>query len=600
MLAAQKLRVKPQKHFAMNTDSTQGRQIRQKRALLVLLLCLYAAILPAQDISDIAQIGKSDPLVISGAVGTNNTFYHSTGYKYASPLRSSVWANLNVSVYGFAMPFAMYYTNDDWNFSFPQFAFRFSPTYKNWHAFIGQGTMGFSSYVMSTSVNGFGLEYNDKRLRFGVFYGKLRSAINDDPEDLDARRPQYKRIGWGAKIGYGNEKHNVDLFFLRAYDCPSSIDERWWSSVTPESNLVIGMRGSSRPYKWLSLNANMAMSAFTRDTRAPKVESGKVTEFDKIFTSRYSSNLKFAGDASVNLSLKKFNAALFYRLIQPDYVTLGTNYMSNNYHSLGLNLSTRLFKRVNLTGSFSAQADNLSKEQLYTTKGYVYSANASTQIGKFRTSLRYSGFLQDQGDGTAVVTDSSRVKRVMHSLSGSVSRSWQTEHLSHTLSATAGLNKNQDLNKFASPDHDVKTISGGVNYALLVEPWKTDFSANLSHQQSNGYNRRYTSDILAFTASRSFFEENPLTISATLTTCYNKMEGVRENMSLGGDLQATYSLKKVHNFGVNASIGRSNDVNITSNERMYNVTEVSVGVNYTYTFSLLHIKRKEKQPKEPK
>ena len=39
---------------------------------------------------DITQIAKSDPLIITGAVGTKNTYYHSTvGEGYASP-----WNNM--------------------------------------------------------------------------------------------------------------------------------------------------------------------------------------------------------------------------------------------------------------------------------------------------------------------------------------------------------------------------------------------------------------------------------------------------------------------------------------------------------------------------
>ena len=321
----------------------------------------------------------------------------------------------------------------------------------------------------------------------------------------------------------------------------------------------------------MTLTVNAATSAFTTDTRAPKVESGKVTRFDNIFEAKYTSSMRFAGDASMAVSLRGLNASLFYRIIQPDYNTLGSSYMSNNFHSLGVN--------------------NLSNEQLYTTRGYVYSANAGTRLGKMSLSLRYSGYLQDQGDGSAKVTDSTRVHRIMHSISGSVSRNWQTEQLSHTLGLSGSVSMNRDLNRYATGKSDVTTVSGGVNYCLLVEPWHTDFSATLNHQESRGYQRRYTSDILALTASRSFFENNPLTLSATLSTCYNKMRKMRENMSLGGDMQATYSLKKVHNFSLTAGISRSNDVNISSNEDMYNVTEFNVGMSYTYTFTLLEIKR---------
>ena len=66
---------------------------------------------------DISQIAKSDPLIITGSIGTNNTYYYSSiGNGYASPLSNSFYANLNISLYGFNMPFALYYTNDNMSF----------------------------------------------------------------------------------------------------------------------------------------------------------------------------------------------------------------------------------------------------------------------------------------------------------------------------------------------------------------------------------------------------------------------------------------------------------------------------------------------------
>ena len=49
----------------------------------------------------ISNIAKSDPLIMTGAIGTQNTYYHSSvGNGYRSPWANSLWANLNVSVYG--------------------------------------------------------------------------------------------------------------------------------------------------------------------------------------------------------------------------------------------------------------------------------------------------------------------------------------------------------------------------------------------------------------------------------------------------------------------------------------------------------------------
>ena len=54
----------------------------------------------------ISNIAKSDPLIITGAIGTQNTYYHSSiGNGYRSPWANSFYANLNISLYGISMPF---------------------------------------------------------------------------------------------------------------------------------------------------------------------------------------------------------------------------------------------------------------------------------------------------------------------------------------------------------------------------------------------------------------------------------------------------------------------------------------------------------------
>lgn len=43
---------------------------------------------------NIDQIKNADPLVITGAVGTQNTYHYSSGRDYSSPFSSTIYANL--------------------------------------------------------------------------------------------------------------------------------------------------------------------------------------------------------------------------------------------------------------------------------------------------------------------------------------------------------------------------------------------------------------------------------------------------------------------------------------------------------------------------
>ena len=549
------------------------------------LLTMVAGNVSAQTISQIAQ---SNSLIITGAVGTQNTYRYSTsGDGFSSPMSNSVYANLNINLYGISMPFSFYYTNSSLDFNHPHVAFSLTPSYKSWTGHFGLSSMDFSQYVMNMSFNGIGLEYNDKNWRGGVFYGRLRSAVNDDPTDYYSRSPQYKRMGWGFKMGYTDgSKYFVDLYMLRAYDCVSSLDEPLRIYTRPQESVVVGLKGGYTATNWLSFTANAATSIFSTDTQAGK--ASVASSFDKVFDTRYSSLSRFAGDMNANFTLPYLNASLSYRIVQPDYTSLGTYYMANNYQSLGLTASSYLFNKVAVSGSFSGQSDNLSDEQLYTTHGYVYNLCASTRLtDNLNLSAMYNGYTQNQKDGTMRVSDSTRVNRRMSSFSLMPSYTFETPMLDHYVALSLNYTENKNLNALATSESDVKTTALGLTYGVDVEPWGMDFAASLSHQKSRGYATTYLSDVCSLTANRSFLSDNSLNVSATMSLCYNKIEGERRAFSVGMECAASYVLDKVHVFSANAGINRYGDATPTLTGMSTMGTDITVSLNYAYTFSLM-------------
>ncbi len=573
------------------------------RTILMVISALVAVSLDtaAQSLSlnTISTIAKSDPLIITGAVGTQNTYrYSSAGNGYASPLSNSIYANLNISVYGITMPFALYFTNDGLDWNYPHMSFHITPAYKNWRGHFGQSTMSFSPYVMNTSFNGVGLEYNSSRVRVGAFYGTLRSAINDDPTDPFARQPQYKRVGWGFKAGYGSGRNYIDLYVLRAYDRPKSLDEQWRRYVAPQENVAIGLKGALTPTKWLSFSGNIATSLFSTDTDAPKLDTLASTAANRfsnaIMDIRYSSMARFAGDVNVNLNFPGISGSVTYRIVQPDYTSLGTYYMANNYHSLGLSLTSVLFRKISLAGNFSAQADNLAKRQMFTTRGFIYSAMASTRLGEhFNISAGYNGYTQVQGDGTARVNDTTRVHRRTSSFTCTPSYMTGNETLGHSASLAFNYTGNKDLNKFAIGESDVKTMAVSASYTLSVKPWNTDFGVTLNNQTSRGYKTKYTSRIGTLTTGHTFFDKNPLVVSGSISMVYNEVERQSKSLNIGGDVSASYTLKQYHVFSTSASFYKYGDVNPTKVRSNLDRTDITVSLNYAYTFSLFAIKKKE-------
>ncbi len=368
--------------------------------------------------------------------------------------------------------------------------------------------------------------------------------------------------------------------------------------MSPQENIVVGLKGCVTPVKWASLSANVAASVFSTDINAEKIDDSAARRWDKVFDVRYSSLMRFAGDATLNLMLPwNINTSISYRMVQPDYTSLGTYYMANNYHSLGITASGMLLKKISLSATFSGQRDNLTDKQLFTTSGYVYSAMASVRLGNhFNLSAGFNGYTQKQSDGTLKVNDTTRVNRQLSSFSLTPTYMFSTPTLDHSISLTANYTTNKDKNPFTeSINHsNVTTTALGLNYGVSVKPWEMDFGLSLSHQQTKGYSSKYRSEVGSLTASRSFLKEKNLSVSATLNLCYNEVERQSKNLSLGGDFQVGYTLKKVHTFSAGMSFNKYGDVNISQTRSNLDCTDITCSLNYAYTFSLLEIKRKSK------
>lgn len=575
---------------------------------------LTSAAASAQDIS---QIGKSDPLIISGAVGTNNTFYRSSmGSAYATPFSSTFYASLNISVYGFNMPFSVYYSSNNISFTHPTFSFNMSPSFKNWTLHFGESSMVYSNYVMSMPFNGLGVEYSGDKLRFGAFYGTLKKAINDNPDDPTARTPQYERIGWGAKVGYGSSSTYLDLYFLRAQDRLSSLLDAWQTQLAAQEDVVVGAKGRFGIGNHFSMQANVAGTLFNDDIAGVKALQQMVDDrlstndtlralgrWDDAFSARNTAMARFAGDVSMSFNMGSFSSALYYKLIQPQYKSLGLSYLSNNMQCLGLSASGSLFRKISLSANFSGQQDNLSKEQLYTTKGFVYSAGAAFSMGtRGNISVGYSGYRQLQDDGAVPVPDSIRANRIMHSLSVTPSFSLEGDNVSHNFTPSFSWNMNGDLNPYTNADGstDVRTLAAGLGYALNLQKIETTISTNYSHQQSRGYNTCYSTDLFSFGTSRSFLAEKNLDVSINANLVSNRVKDQSSNLSLGFDASVGYTLKEAHVFSFSAGYNKYNNINFTDTDLesgdpfAYRGYDLTMSLNYSYTFTLLQIKRRAK------
>lgn len=561
------------------------------------VLLVTVAMLGLGSMHAIEDPRKKDPLIVTGSLGMQSALYYSSGGNYASPLNYSMYANLNVNLFGYNMPFAFYYSSNNYSFSHPQFAFNFSPTYKGWTLHLGKRSMPFSSYVYNLPFNGVGLEYRAPKsgFRFGIFYGVLRDAVNFEPGEMPQGKPVYKRSGWGIKLGYGTSRNYFDLYLFRSQDHQSSIDDIWYDEISAMENFVLGIKGRWQICRPLSIQANLATSIFSTDMNAPKITGGEAEKYDNLFDIRYTTLMRWAGDVTLAASFKRVSFSLFYKLIQPDYMSMGVSYMNNNYHNFGTAMNLRL-GRLSLGGSFAFQEDNISDRQLYTTRGLTYSANASMPVtSKLSLSANYSGFRQCQYDGTAHVNDSTRVDRNMNSLSLTASYNISTEQFGHYFSLTGNGSLNEDNNRTIAGAGDVATFATGASYSLSVVPIETNFGLNYSYQLSHGYDSKYSTSVYTLSASKAFLKNRNLSLNASLSFVDNRMD-TNKSLTVGGNLSASYILAKAHNFSLGVNYSSYANTNLVVDEYMRDKgRDFSCSLSYSYSFTAFSIKRRPKE-----
>ncbi len=622
-----------------------------------------------------------DPLTVSGTVGTQVTSsWNNADLHYNSPFSAIAYANTTFNVYGISVPMNLNLINvssEQFNFSRPSFTINFMPTWKKFTFYLGTACMNFSNYTYNgISFDGVGLEYRGNKFRFGGFYGNFDHAttFRTQLDDRDAitflsdsllgmnnvaytTYPTFKRRAYAAHIAVGSLRNYVDLSLLHAKDDLNSLPAQWYmynvystndidtllivrdSTIKGKENLAMGLKGHFTIGKHVMFEANMGASLFTPDITRDEIviegEGDGIALANKLmgglrksglYNIRYGSEVRFAGDALLNLDFQPVTAMLTYRFVQPDYTSLGANGFNQNAQTFGGNLATNLLNNtayLSLNGYL--QRDNLDKKQLYTNQVGSYSVNWSNFFGdNIALSAVYYGVTQKMHDGVMVVPEEVRVNQITHSLNLSPSYTLSLDN-DHTFSLDFTLLQNKNRNKLMDSYFlNVTTTSFGLGYEVYLAAQRISLDANYEYSLSRAYGNNYNSHGLSGGINNIFIKRNDLTLTgnARLTMAYNVEKAdakdftdperqvlnhlarrvgatlqseITNDVSLAARLGTTLKYKDRHRASVYFSISNYSD-NIIIGQHVAVNTDVRFMVDYSYSFASRLVKSK-KQPR---
>ncbi len=340
--------------------------------ILFLLMCSMFS--KAQDIE---KALKEKPWDYTGSIGGNFSTYSVNGIDpQSNPYFWSVYGNFTPIIYGFKAPFRFVIGRQQQSFDRPFIQMGISPSYKWATLHLGTRNMLFSKYTLANhSFNGAGIELTPGKWRIAAMYGQFRRAIEWDSTDVNSQyRVQYKRLGYGAKLGYGGDKGFIEFSYFKAWDEASSLTNPLPdTNLTPAENAVLGINIRKTIGKKVDFYSEMAVSAYTRDVTNSSLQEDLQ---NPLVNANITSRLNYAGEVGIAVRVKPGKINLSYQRIMPQFETMGAYFMANDVSNIKLAPSFRFFKnKLNVNGAVNYQTNNLENTRLETTKRIFGSGN---------------------------------------------------------------------------------------------------------------------------------------------------------------------------------------------------------------------------------
>ena len=570
-----------------------------KLSISILLFLIVSNSLLSQDFSNME---KKDLVKLSGALSLNSTFY--LGSAERPPFFWQMSGNLNIVTPLFTIPISLTLSQQQ-KFSFNDFfdsqskaaaqpfnQFGMSPKYKSVTSHIGYRSLKFSEFSLSgNQFMGLGLDINpkDKFVKLKLVYGRFAKAIDTIvPGNLSKT---FERWGYGINTIIGTEKNNLGFLLFKAKDIKTSISG-FDTLVTskPADNLILGITTKQKISKNLTFEGEIDWSAYTYDTRKTDTKLEGYTYLNNLgslFYANNSSSLSKAMLWNLNYKKDKLNLKFGYRRVDPDYRTMGSVYLNNDFEDLTGNIKYKFFDgKMGFSFTNGLQRNNLSNDKTSETTRLISSVNSnySPKNNKWNLNLGYSNF-NSKSTMTAInlgVSDTMRFAQVTKSFNAQYSINGKLKK--NSLSTFISFNfQNAEVGSNIGAQNQEKAETRFYNSSIGSTLMIPSFNGSISIMVNgiNNINNDFITSALgpSLNISKSFqTKKNPIRCNFSFSTLKSFLDFVSSGTILNGFFTANYQVTKKQTIGINTSLSKR-----TANQG--DTTEESiVTFNYNYRF----------------
>ncbi|MEN7551875.1 hypothetical protein AAG747_28420 [Rapidithrix thailandica] len=492
--------------------------------LLVMLFCGWQQVF-AQSLDN---LGEKDPLKVNGGINITTMAYHANGISSRrEPFTWFLTGNLNFSFYGWSVPFSFSYSDQNKSFRQPFNRLSLAPEYKWAKVYVGYHNLTYSSYTLAGhGFSGGAVELRPGKFRFQAMYGRLNKAIEED--STKGISPMYKRMGYGMKLGYGDEQNALELILFRAADDENSLSKPVTDpEIRPEENLVISVVGKKQITSRLGVQMEYASSAYTRDTREGETStSNLVGKVRPLFTSRASSQYFHAFNTSLGYTGNSYSLQLNYERIGPGYRTLGAYYFNNDMENITVSGSLQLLdNQLTVSANVGQQRNNLEDTETSATKrvvssvnlGYVpgpkwnFNASYSNFTSYTRVRPRFDPFFEDE-------LDSLNFYQINQNANFSVGHNFGGDQVKQSLFFNSSFQMSKDENDGERSGNQSQMYSGSLAYRINLVPQHMGFTASMNGYRSEMAGNRSLTLGPNLGVNRSFFKK---ALRSSLFASYN-------------------------------------------------------------------------------
>ena len=445
-----------------------------------------------------------------------------------------------------------------------------SPRYKNWLTIHGgYQNLEFSPFTLSgQTMLGAGVELNPGLLRVGLMAGQFNKAVEADKNNPDLGAT-FRRMGYCAKVGIGNDHNYLDLILLHIADDAHSIrvDSAAW--LPPAENAVLSLSSRLRTSRTLTVELDAAGSAYTSDTR-PESQSagsadsqGRYVNFlnrqSKLITINPSTSIRTALQASFSYRTAWGDLKLRYKRVEPGYQSMGTYYLQTDIERITIAPTIRLFKkRLQLRSSVGWQHDNLFNQKRTRSNRLIGSASVSyASDNNLTIDLTASNYGITQLAGYRPLNDTTRVVQNNRTLSGSVFKCWANDTHMHSLNGLATYQELQDLNPFTSGDNQSQSWNYALDYSFQRLAAGLNLTISYSYSQSRASGLSFLVHGPAVSMGKKMGKDHKLRVLGMVSYLTNKQhlsEADEQNTILNSSLTLDYQLTAVHRLSLNGSM----------------------------------------------